>query len=162
MSKTVLIVGGLIVVVVALAIANLQPTFGSFSEAPSGKYSPTEFGGAAPMTAHTPAHFVGFFNEEMKRNKFRVHDWPGVEVFRLRLSDVEVGDGVAIYEGGKYILPWRTNSLKVICRFTDPGDSRTINNGDAVDLEGKVAVADLRWVRIVVELSPCHLIEYES
>ena len=141
---------------IALAMANCQPTFGPLGEPPSGKYSPTAFRESSPLMAHTPTTLVDVFNDDMQRNEFRVRDWPGVEVFRLRLGDVAIGDGIVTYEGGKYVLPWRTNSLKVTYRFADSGESRTINNGDTVDLEGGVAVAERKWVNY-----RSHLIGYE-
>ena len=54
------------------------------------------------------------------------------------------------------------NLLKVTCTFADSGESRTINNGDIVDLEGRVAVVERKWVRVVIELSPCYRIRYEN
>ena len=153
---------GLMVAAIVLAMANCQPTFVPLDEPSSGKYSPTSFGESSPLMAHTPTTLVNLFNDEMQRNEFRVRDWPGTEVVRLRLNDVAIGDGIVTYDGGKYILPWRTNSLKVTCRFADSGESRTINNGDIVDLEGRVAVAERKWVRVVIELSPCYRIRYEN
>ena len=108
MTRTGLICSGLMVVSIVLAMANCQPTFVPLDEPPSSKYSPTSFEESFSLMVQTPATPVNLFNDEMQRNEFRVRDWPGVEVVRLRLSDVAIGDGIVTYEGGKYISPWRT------------------------------------------------------
>ena len=145
----------------AIAIVGCGVSYGDVSEPSTNGYSPVMFGDASPDKAYIPPTFVEFFNAEKGHNEFRVSDWPGTEVFRFRLPDVEVGDGTVTYSSNGF-PPSARESLKVTCTFADAAESRTINNGDTVDIEGRVAEEVKRsGFRIVVDLEPCYRIEYE-
>ena len=145
----------------AIAIVGCGVSYGDVSEPSPNGYSPVMFGDASPGKAYTPPTFVEFFNAEKAHNEFRVSDWPGTEVFRCRLPDVEVGDGTVTCKSSKGFPPDNRRSLKVTCTFTDAAESREINNGDTVDIEGRVADARRGGLGIVVDLEPCYRIEYE-
>ena len=146
----------------AIAIIGCGVTYGDVAEPPASGYSPMMFGEDSPDKAYIPSTFVAFFNSEMRQNEFRVEDWPGTEVFRFRLPDVEVGDGTVTYKSSKVFPPDNRKSLKVGCSLADAAESRDINNGDMVDVEGIVKKAERGQFRIVVDLKPCHLIKYEN
>lgn len=151
----------IVLVVAAITIIGCGVSYGDVSEPSLNRYSPMMFGDASPDKAYTPHTFVQFFNAEKAHNEFRVSDWPGIEVFRFRLPNVEVGDGTVIYKSSKGFPPDKMRSLKVTCTFADAAVSRTINNGDTVDIEGRVADARRGGLRIAVDLKPCYRIEYE-
>ena len=146
----------------AMVMSGCQSPYGHVVEPPSSRYSPAMFGEVAPDKAYISSAFIEFFNTETEQNEFRVRDWPGTEVFRLRLPGVEVGDGTVTYKSGSRLPPDNRKSLKATCTFADAAESRRINNGDTVDLEGMVAVAERGGLRIVVELEDCYPIEYEN
>lgn len=146
--------------IAAIATVGCGVSYGDVENPPASSYSPAMFGDASPDQAYTPATFVRFFNAEMRQNKFRVEDWPGTQVFRFRLPNVEVGDGTVTYSS-KGFLPDGQRSLKVICSFANAAESRGINNGDTVDVEGVVADWKRRTTRIIVVLERCYRIQYE-
>ena len=162
MMKPICLLAAIGLTVAAMAITGCQSRYGQVVEPPSSRYSPVMFGEGSPEKAHTAPAFVEFFNEEMRRNPVRVDDWPDAKVLRLRLPGIEVGDGTAIYKSQRRFPPDNKTSLQVTCTFADAAESREINNGDTVDLEGTVAIAKRGAFRIIVELEPCYRIEYEN
>ncbi len=115
-----------------------------------------------PENTYTAMGFVDHFNAEAIENEYRVSGWvEDGRIFRLRLANIQVGDGTVSYKTGQVPFASNESHLHIQCSFDNRKATHVINNGDTIDLVGRTVEVKRGWQRITLKLDRCTVSKVE-